>query len=65
MQSSRTLASFNFPNRGRFMIKVLQPEEGWDIFWTLLVLCLLSLKVMKSFDIEICVLTFKFTSAHV
>ena len=35
MQSSRTLASFNLPNRVRFMIKVLQPEEGWDIFWTL------------------------------
>ena len=36
MQSSRTLASFDFPKRGRFMIKGLQPEEGWDIFWTLL-----------------------------
>ena len=34
MQRSRTLASCNVPKRGRFMIKVLQPEEGWDIFWT-------------------------------
>ena len=45
MQSSRSLASFDFLKSGRFMIRLLRPEEGWNFFWTLpmdmLFLCVL------------------------
>ena len=35
MQSSRILVSFDCLKTGKFMMKIRQPEEGWNFFWAL------------------------------